>query len=102
MEEVDTVRAVDYMDDGTPIVLNLTIDRRDSSAIFDFTGTGTFPFSVSETEQSGLIANCRARGLRKRKCSTSRDIFSHYLLSPLYGEAVSCCWPIELSIWLTF
>ena len=40
MAEVDTVRAVDHMDDGTPIALALTIDRRDGSAVFDFTGTG--------------------------------------------------------------
>jgi 5-oxoprolinase (ATP-hydrolysing) len=36
----DTVRAVDYLDDGSPIALQLTIDRNDGSAVFDFTGTG--------------------------------------------------------------
>lgn len=36
MEEVDSVEAIDYMDDGTPIKLKLTIDRTDGSAIFDF------------------------------------------------------------------
>jgi 5-oxoprolinase (ATP-hydrolysing) len=36
----DTVRAVDYLDDGSPIALALTIDRADGNAIFDFTGTG--------------------------------------------------------------
>lgn len=40
LKEVDTVTAVDYLDDGSPIVLKLTIDRRDGSAIFDFNGTG--------------------------------------------------------------
>lgn len=40
MKEVDSVTAVDYLDDGSPIVLNLTIDRRDGSAVFDFSGTG--------------------------------------------------------------
>jgi len=34
------VEAEDFMDDGTPIRLSVTIDRRDGSAIFDFTGTG--------------------------------------------------------------
>lgn len=34
------INAVDYMDDGTPIMLRVTIDRSDGSAIFDFTGTG--------------------------------------------------------------
>ncbi|KAL2919038.1 hypothetical protein HK105_201308 [Polyrhizophydium stewartii] len=32
--------AVDYMDDGTPIKLTVTINRDDGSALFDFTGTG--------------------------------------------------------------
>jgi 5-oxoprolinase (ATP-hydrolysing) len=41
MAEVDTVHAVDYMDDGSAIALALTIDRRDGSATFDFTGTGS-------------------------------------------------------------
>jgi 5-oxoprolinase (ATP-hydrolysing) len=41
MAEVDTVHAVDYMDDGSAIALALTIDRRDGSATLDFNGTGT-------------------------------------------------------------
>lgn len=40
MAETDTVRAVDRLDDGSPIALALTIDRREGSAVFDFTGTG--------------------------------------------------------------
>ncbi|VFQ46634.1 hydantoinase b/oxoprolinase [Desulfoluna butyratoxydans] len=40
MAEVDTVRAMDHLDDGSPISLALTIDRRQGSARFDFTGTG--------------------------------------------------------------
>lgn len=34
------LKAVDYMDDGTPIALDITIDGDTGSAIFDFTGTG--------------------------------------------------------------
>jgi 5-oxoprolinase (ATP-hydrolysing) len=30
----------EYMDDGTPLCLNLTINRDLKQAIFDFTGTG--------------------------------------------------------------
>ena len=41
MAQVDTVRALDYLDDGSPIALALTIDRRDGSAALDFSGTGT-------------------------------------------------------------
>ncbi len=40
LAERDTVRAVEYLDDGSPIALALTIDRSDGSAIFDFSGTG--------------------------------------------------------------
>ena len=40
LAEVDTVTARDFLDDGSPIVLHLTIDRRDGSALFDFRGTG--------------------------------------------------------------
>ena len=40
MAERDTIRAKDYLDDGSPIALTLTIDRKDGSAIFDFQGTG--------------------------------------------------------------
>jgi 5-oxoprolinase (ATP-hydrolysing) len=36
----ENISAVDYMDDGTPIMLKVTIDPSDGSAIFDFTGTG--------------------------------------------------------------
>ncbi|KAJ5349197.1 hypothetical protein N7541_006924 [Penicillium brevicompactum] len=34
------LESVDYMDDGTPIKLKVTIDGNDGSAIFDFEGTG--------------------------------------------------------------
>ncbi|KAL8281548.1 hypothetical protein RQP46_006232 [Phenoliferia psychrophenolica] len=34
------LRAVDYLDDGTPIALRVTIDPKEGSAIFDFEGTG--------------------------------------------------------------
>ena len=40
MAEKDSVKAVDYLDDGSPIALALIIDRKDGSAIFDFSGTG--------------------------------------------------------------
>lgn len=34
------LESVDYMDDGTPIKLKVTIDGNDGSAVFDFDGTG--------------------------------------------------------------
>ena len=35
-----SVMAKDYLDDGTPICLKITINREDGSAVFDFNGTG--------------------------------------------------------------
>ncbi|KAJ5308576.1 hypothetical protein N7508_003955 [Penicillium antarcticum] len=35
------LESVDYMDDGTPICLKITIDGTDGSAVFDFEGTGS-------------------------------------------------------------
>jgi 5-oxoprolinase (ATP-hydrolysing) len=50
MSEVDSVTACDRMDDGSVIQLKLTIDRRDGSAEFDFTGTAPESFGMSERE----------------------------------------------------
>ncbi|WVN85371.1 uncharacterized protein L203_100516 [Cryptococcus depauperatus CBS 7841] len=36
----NVLRAVDYLDDGSPIALTITIDRSNGSAVFDFEGTG--------------------------------------------------------------
>lgn len=43
LPEIGKVHAVDYLDDGTPIALTVTIDRRtgQGTACFDFEGTGT-------------------------------------------------------------
>lgn len=34
------LEAVDFMDDGTPIQLKVTIDEKTGGAVFDFEGTG--------------------------------------------------------------
>lgn len=39
------LKAVDYMDDGTPLALKVTINGEDGSAKFDFTGTGPEAFN---------------------------------------------------------
>ncbi|CDW77531.1 5-oxoprolinase [Stylonychia lemnae] len=36
LKEIDTVHAIDYMDDGSMIKLSLTIDRTKGEAVFDF------------------------------------------------------------------
>ena len=35
-----SLKAVDHMDDGSPICLEITIDEEDGTAVFDFHGTG--------------------------------------------------------------
>jgi 5-oxoprolinase (ATP-hydrolysing) len=39
LQEVDTIHAVDYMDNGAQLKLALTIDRTNGTAKFDFSGT---------------------------------------------------------------
>ena len=39
------LHAIDYMDDGTPIELTITIDPEAGSAVFDFEGTGPQSYS---------------------------------------------------------
>lgn len=34
------LKCTDYLDDGTPISLEVTIDEKEGSAVFDFEGTG--------------------------------------------------------------
>ncbi|CAJ0759565.1 6516_t:CDS:2, partial [Entrophospora sp. SA101] len=36
----NTLKATDHMDDGSPIKLEITIDDKEGSAVFDFNGTG--------------------------------------------------------------
>ncbi|KUF91656.1 Pantothenate kinase 2 [Phytophthora nicotianae] len=49
LPEVGVVRAEDFMDDGTRISLQISIDRRSNSAVFDFAGTGPEVFGNVNT-----------------------------------------------------
>ncbi|KAK2611850.1 hypothetical protein N8I77_005171 [Diaporthe amygdali] len=64
------LKAVDYMDDGTPLALKVTINGEDGSAKFDFTGTGPEAFNNLNTPSavmySGIIYCLR--------CMISSDI----------------------------
>lgn len=44
--EGQDLSAVDYMDDGSPIKLKITIDAEKGEAVFDFTGTGAEVYGV--------------------------------------------------------
>lgn len=46
--------AVDYMDDGSPIKLKVTIDAEKGEAVFDFTGTGAEVYGKPNSKASSL------------------------------------------------
>lgn len=57
--EGQDLSAVDYMDDGSPIKLKITIDAEKGEAVFDFTGTGPEVYGTKKLTQSPLISNRR-------------------------------------------
>ena len=67
---ISVLEAVDYMDDGTPIHLQVTIDANSGSAHFDFTGTG--PEVVGNTNAPrAVLLSCLIYSLR---CLIGGDI----------------------------
>lgn len=62
--------AVDYMDDGTPIQLTVTIDPKTDSAHFDFTGTGEEGYHSFNAPQ----AIARSASLYVLRCLINQDI----------------------------
>ena len=80
LAEDDTLQAVDYLDDGSPIVLNITIDRRDGSAVFDFTGTGSeLPGNLNAPP-----AVTRSAVLYSLRCLVDQDIpLNHGCMLPI-------------------
>ncbi len=76
----DSVTATEYLDDGSPIVLKLSIDRSDGSAVFDFTGTGTELWgnlnAPKAVTQSAILYSLR--------CLVEKDIpLNHGCLIPI-------------------
>jgi len=70
LKEVDTLKAVDYMDDGSAIHLALTIDRNKGEAKFDFTGTSPEVYSNTNSPPAvtySAIIYCL-------RCQVKRDI----------------------------
>lgn len=62
--------ALDYMDDGTPIQLTITITPEDGSAHFDFTGTGEEGYHSFNAPQ----AIARSATLYVLRCLINQDI----------------------------
>lgn len=50
--------AIDYMDDGSPIQLKISIDEEKGEAIFDFSGTGPEVYGEFSVKDMGLPAVC--------------------------------------------
>lgn len=80
LDEVGSVQAVDQMDDGTPIKLAVTIDRRDGSAVFDFDGTG--PQVYGNTNAPPAVT--RSAIIYALRCMVTRDIpLNHGCMAPI-------------------
>jgi len=84
LPEIGSVLAEDQMDDGSPIVLKVTIDRKNQSATFDFTGTGPEVYGNCNTPPA-VVYSAIIYCLR---CMVTRDI-------PLNQ---GCLTPIEVII----
>ncbi|PSC69547.1 5-oxoprolinase isoform B [Micractinium conductrix] len=80
LPEVGTVTAGDQMDDGTPIRLAVTVDRRDGSAVFDFEGTG--PQVFGNTNAPPAVTHSAL--IYAMRCLVTRDIpLNHGCMAPL-------------------
>ncbi|PRW57398.1 5-oxoprolinase [Chlorella sorokiniana] len=80
LPEVGTVTTRDQMDDGTPICLSVTIDRRDGSATFDFEGTG--PEVFGNTNAPPAVTHSAI--IYALRCMVTRDIpLNHGCMAPI-------------------
>ncbi|KZF24691.1 hydantoinase B/oxoprolinase [Xylona heveae TC161] len=64
------LEAVDYMDDGTPIQLKVSIDKKTGSAVFDFDGTGPEAYG----NWNAPIAICHSAIIFALRCMVDADI----------------------------
>ncbi|WFD32789.1 5-oxoprolinase (ATP-hydrolyzing) [Malassezia sp. CBS 17886] len=69
-QQTTELHAVDYMDDGTPIALHITIDPNAGSAVFDFAGTGP---EVNANHNCPRSVACSAI-IYALRCMVSEDI----------------------------
>lgn len=81
-----SLSAIDYMDDGSPIQLKITIDAEKGEAVFDFDGTGPEVYGLflnSIRTRNFFFIHASNRSFRKHQCPRSSHILSRYLLPPL-------------------
>jgi 5-oxoprolinase (ATP-hydrolysing) len=64
------LEAVDYMDDGTPICLKVTINEANGAATFDFTGTGDEVYG----NWNAPLAICHSAVIYSLRCMVKSDI----------------------------
>ncbi len=74
--------AVDYMDDGSPIQLKISIDAEKGEALFDFEGTGAEVYGKSLVSDVFPTSN-HLTLYRQHQRTTGCDILGHHLLSSL-------------------
>ena len=105
------LHAIDYMDDGTPIELTITIDPEAGSAVFDFEGTGPQSYSSLNAPVSvcSSAVSASPRPLMPFLARASRSLTlallllrAVYCLRVLVDEEIplnaGCLAPIELRI----
>ncbi|KAI9499601.1 Hydantoinase B/oxoprolinase-domain-containing protein [Zychaea mexicana] len=66
----EALTAVDYMDDGTPICLKISIDEKTGNAVFDFDGTGPEVYGNTNTPESV----CYSAIIYCVRCLVAQDI----------------------------
>ena len=76
-----TVVAEDRMDDGTPVRLAVTIDSKERSAHFDFTGTGSEVFGNTNAPHAVTYSAV----IYAMRCMVQEEI-------PLNQVTCSTCW----------
>lgn len=80
----EALKAVDYMDDGTPICLKISINEETGDAVFDFDGTGPEVYGNTNTPESV----CYSAVIYCVRCLVDQDI-------PLNS---GCLEPIDIRI----
>jgi 5-oxoprolinase (ATP-hydrolysing) len=78
------LEAVDYMDDGTPIRLKVTIDSALGSAVFDFSGSGAQVLGKGFAAQGSAVFDFSGSGQLQRP--QSNHIQRRAVLSEVYGH----------------
>ncbi|KAK2599055.1 hypothetical protein QQS21_005461 [Conoideocrella luteorostrata] len=78
--ETTTLSAIDFMDDGTPIKLEVRINPQDGSADFDFNGTGPEAFG----NWNAPPAICNSAVIYALRCMVDSDVpLNHGCMKPI-------------------